>query len=295
MLYECKICSRTDFKKIINLSKHLSNNHKFKPKDYYDLYMKKENEGICEFCNNPTLYQNMSSGYRNSCRSCRSLSTKKFRKELKEDENRYKQFTEKVAKNQTEIWKNRKETGEDRLIHTKVGNTAKEKNALMTPEERKDRFGWMNKLSSVDLEIWKNNVMFNTGMYKWHTNATADDIKNIVKRRSATILSTQENLVKLTRDYPNDYRKYVKAVEYITTRSYSISIDQIDPSRLRGKQWHLDHMYSIRAGFENSIDPRIIGSSSNLSIIPASDNMKKGAKCSITLEQLIERYNHGKL
>ena len=42
--------------------------------------------------------------------------------------------------------------------------------------------------------------------------------------------------------------------------------------------WQLDHIISIKYGFENNIDPVIISSIENLQMLPWLDNVKKGSK-----------------
>ena len=53
--------------------------------------------------------------------------------------------------------------------------------------------------------------------------------------------------------------------------------------------YHLDHKYSIIEGFKNNIKPELIGNIKNLEFIPWKENLKKRAKCSITLEELIKQ------
>lgn len=64
------------------------------------------------------------------------------------------------------------------------------------------------------------------------------------------------------------------------------------PSRFdkRGKEYHIDHIYSISQGYQDSIPPEIIGSSVNLRILPAADNIRKRRGCDISKEELICRY-----
>ena len=54
--------------------------------------------------------------------------------------------------------------------------------------------------------------------------------------------------------------------------------------------YSLDHKYSIKQGFIDNVPPYIIGSIHNLEMLPHSDNIKKGAKCSISLDKLCELY-----
>ena len=50
--------------------------------------------------------------------------------------------------------------------------------------------------------------------------------------------------------------------------------------------YNLDHMYSIKEGFLNDVDPEIIGNIANLEFIPWEENLSKNKICSITLEEL---------
>jgi hypothetical protein len=55
-------------------------------------------------------------------------------------------------------------------------------------------------------------------------------------------------------------------------------------------EYHLDHKYSISEGFKNKVSPNIIGSVYNLEFLLSTDNVRKGTKCSITLEKLYELF-----
>jgi hypothetical protein len=59
---------------------------------------------------------------------------------------------------------------------------------------------------------------------------------------------------------------------------------------MRSKNFHLDHIYSIRRGFADGVPAVIIGSAVNLQIIPQTVNNKKYSRCDITLKDLYERY-----
>ena len=66
--FTCRICGRF-FDNTISITNHIARTHKIKPKDYYDKYIKKENEGICalESCNNKTVFISIKYGYRECC------------------------------------------------------------------------------------------------------------------------------------------------------------------------------------------------------------------------------------
>lgn len=50
-----------------------------------------------------------------------------------------------------------------------------------------------------------------------------------------------------------------------------------------------DHMYSVKQGFLNNIDPKIISHPANCRLVLQSDNASKKDACSITLEELLQR------
>jgi uncharacterized protein YaeQ len=68
---KCKICN-DELKELKGLSIHLAKIHKYdnnQMKEYYDKYFKKENEGICYFCENESKYLNLIKGYHRICDS----------------------------------------------------------------------------------------------------------------------------------------------------------------------------------------------------------------------------------
>ena len=50
-----------------------------------------------------------------------------------------------------------------------------------------------------------------------------------------------------------------------------------------------DHMYSVKQGFLNNIDPKIISHPANCRLVLQRDNASKYDSCSITLEELLQR------
>jgi hypothetical protein len=85
------------------------------------------------------------------------------------------------------------------------------------------------------------------------------------------------------------YYKYNLDVLKITKKQ---PVDKLEYYEKRGNSgvngaYHLDHKYSIIEGFKNKIKPEIIGNIKNLEFIPWEENLKKRAKCSITINELI--------
>lgn len=72
MIY-CQICNK-QCKNYISLVTHINKAHNISSKDYYDTYIKTENDGICVICGKSTYFRSISVGYRKHCSTvCSSL------------------------------------------------------------------------------------------------------------------------------------------------------------------------------------------------------------------------------
>ena len=104
----------------------------------------------------------------------------------------------------------------------------------------------------------------------------------------------------------SDYYNYRKECEF----SFNLSdfSDEFDFNLIEENGWYSpansnnpnlfgvsrDHMLSVKYGWENNIDPKIIKHPANCKLVLQSDNVSKGTDCSITYEELlarIERWN----
>ena len=98
-----------------------------------------------------------------------------------------------------------------------------------------------------------------------------------------------ENSVK----YKEGWDLYKFLVWFHTENNYKTFLNKINPKKLkRGKQYHLDHKFSISEGFKLGLLPRIIANPNNLEIIKSNENMSKGSKCSITIEELFPKHEY---
>lgn len=94
----------------------------------------------------------------------------------------------------------------------------------------------------------------------------------------------------LDEDLLEGFKKYRHKVERLTNKTVLFYKDFIHDLNKRGKEYHLDHRYSIKQGFIEDIDPEIIASFINLEIISAETNCSKRADCSISKEYLLLNY-----
>ena len=115
---KCAICGK-ELDNISKLSKHIFYHHsELSSKDYYDLYLKKENEEKCKICNSDTKFVNLGSGYMPTC--SRKCGCTYHRNKLKSDPEKYKIFIDKVKENQSKIWEEREISGEKEKIFERV-------------------------------------------------------------------------------------------------------------------------------------------------------------------------------
>jgi len=317
-IYQCNICNKS-FKSLNGLGKHVSKSHDTTSEQYYNNFHLKPKENICQNeCGNKTDFISITFGYKKYCNTCsRSLGAKKHRKRLKEDELKFKQFSDKVSENQRKIWKCREIDGTAEEIKSKIGQTISKSRTNMTKDERSKKFGWLNKLEEHE-RLEKIEIITEPLKNFWKDPNNRLEKTEVIKRRSHTMKSktkskkieiAEKKLIKrygLTKEkakkwYDNKYDKesYYKAVWEITNLSYFYCLGDIDPLRLRGKLHNgivyvLDHILSIMQGFLNDIDPYIIGHPCNLQILENDVNLYKSANCWITFETLnenIKRYN----
>jgi len=85
---------------------------------------------------------------------------------------------------------------------------------------------------------------------------------------------------------------YESNVEQLTNQNFHKYYYLINPNNLkRGKDYHLDHIYTIIDGFKNNILPEIVASPINLQMLTAFDNISKHSRSDMTKEILYDLYN----
>ena len=282
----CKICNQEFNSKAI-FSKHILHAHGMKSKQYYDCFCKKSAEGLCVICNTETEYGGFINGYRNTCSHvCGGIF---HRQNLKKDVDKHNKFVETVSSNAKKRHANM--SAEEKALRAqKNSNSNKITNALMTPEERKQKYGWMNKLTEEEKNEFVRNVVINTGCHLWWKTSTDEEKIKVFEKRANTLHQNNTNELLLH----EDFTKYRQLVTFLTEKTYKKFKQEINPHNLRRKVgsrgYHLDHKYSIFQGFVDGILPDIIACKHNLQMLPGSENISKGIKCTISLECLTNLY-----
>lgn len=95
---------------------------------------------------------------------------------------------------------------------------------------------------------------------------------------NTTTIVTVCELPKLKRRLKSpEWKAYKKEVWRITKEQPLHTLEHIEKRAFRG--YHLDHKISVWFGFRRNICPEKIGNISNLRMIPAEENMRKGTRC----------------
>lgn len=143
--------------------------------------------------------------------------------------------------------------------------------------------------------------------WKKHKERNPMQVDQIKRKNFATKLQIDENQVvfsyektfeKLDTGEKLKYGEYVEIVRFLTGQTLSEQgFTKFGESWKtdRGKyQKHIDHSVSIRTGFVNDVNPRIISHIENLELIEWQENLSKGAKDSITIEELYSKIQNNK-
>lgn len=119
----------------------------------------------------------------------------------------------------------------------------------------------------------KLNPNYKKGYYKWWVEKYGKNIADEKNLKLSYIKSksklTFEQWIK--RDF-TEFNEYKKEVIRITKNQ---PLHLLENYHKRGRKYHLDHILSIKFGFDNQIHPNIIGHIKNLRIISSRDNLTK--------------------
>ena len=148
-MISCNECG-AQCKNFVSLAQHVTKVHKVDTESYFLKHI--GSKGSCSNCNKPTSFINIRSGYRLSCgNSCAAVIKRKL---LKEDQQKFKSFSDKVSNNMKTIWKT-----EDRTeIIKKASNTNKQRNQKLSPEERRVKFNGNPKGHAKSWIDWWNSA-----------------------------------------------------------------------------------------------------------------------------------------
>jgi hypothetical protein len=97
-------------------------------------------------------------------------------------------------------------------------------------------------------------------------------------------------------DYDYYYNEHLPAFESYKRKVWAITkkqpLEKLENYDKRGRGnhgYHVDHIVSMSDGFKNNVDPEIIGNISNLRMMIGSDNLSKGARSDMSINELLTK------
>jgi len=300
---ECKICNR-EFKNRRGLLQHLRYSHNnLNKKDYYDKYLKLDNEGLCPVCGKETNFNYYKFGYFIHCSiNCISKNPKTLEKIVNSKIEKFgvsnNTQLDYYKKLNSEIWKNKSKEELDCIVQ-KSKNTCLEKYGEDNPakldevkQKMKDscleKFGTEYALQNKDV-IKKRRI----------TNLEKYGVENIFQNTDI-IKKIRQSMV--DKGYCVDEKDYTKFENYYK-KCQNLTHSNIRKSKFK-ENWNgydyydneyikdnynlyksnnenypnIDHKISIIYGFLNNIEIAIICSIDNLCITKRSHNAAKNYK-----------------
>lgn len=114
-----------------------------------------------------------------------------------------------------------------------------------------------------------------------------DTFNNSDKTRNTRI----KNGTQINDDIIEGFHDYKKVVINRTITIYRNNQKLINPGGLKRskKEYHIDHLFSIKQGFLNNLPVEVISHPSNLHMIYYKENLTKQDNCWITLSDLLEK------
>jgi hypothetical protein len=158
------------------------------------------------------------------------------------------------------------------------------------------KYGGPNPLSDIKVkEKWL------TSFYEKHGENNPMHVDLIKRKAFATRYNLNIEEVKFisdsisSGDLSTNIDLYTILVRILTEKTLSLYGNQKfgnEWRELRGKyKYHIDHSLTIRTGYLNKIDPLIIAHIENLNLIPCIENLLKGSKDNITINELQTKIN----
>lgn len=115
-----------------------------------------------------------------------------------------------------------------------------------------------------------------------------DIVKTIQEKKALAFIEKYGS----TDDYKVLKNRFDWRVKYHTDKTYNKYRDIIDPLSLRGRHYHIDHIYSKYDAFHNEVPIAVLCHWSNLILVPYTKNLEKNKKSGKTIDELYNDYYH---
>jgi hypothetical protein len=237
----------------------------FKKKVFH--YINSDNKiPVCLKCGGEVKYRRLRDGYQSYCSSiCQNSCSIAKDKWLKSWKNGNSNNEHIVSRNKTIL---------EKYINMEEYNKIIQKNRESTIFEK---YGVYNTFQISEVKRKRKETL--------NEKYGSETYNNPDKTKRTRI----ENNTQINDEIINNFLEYKKVVINRTISIYRNNIDIINPKKLkRGKkEYHIDHLFSIKQGFLENLPIEIISHPCNLHMIFYMDNLKKQDNCWVTKEELL--------
>jgi hypothetical protein len=296
---KCKICNKECYSKA-SLSMHIVKQHNLKAKEYYDLYIKNENEELC-VCGKIKPFLDGNRGYQKHCSNqCAALDKEVREKTKKTHLEKYgvdhpkklNDFKQKDKNTKLERYGDENYINVDKAKNTKLERYGDENynNMVKFRKTNLEKYGeeYPLQIKEVKEKRDKNNKeKYGVASYI----QTEKHRKFMEENGYWTPLNKLSEKEKYYYEVLNETRKWKKqlfsqwnGLDYYTGEKLVLNEEfkkQNPKEDIRSNKLQptIDHKISIIYGLINEIDPKIIGNIKNLCICSRKENGKKWRKC----------------
>lgn len=216
-----------------------------------------------------------------------SVNTKKFRCE--EKVTRCPALIKQQEESRQKKWSN-----EERRAHMKRMSDSGNSKIRELSEDANWRENKSRKISQKCVERGGHNGYLNPMFGKSHKSSTKEKQRSKAQLRPKSVYESQTQTkvdrgLAVAKEDLTEFEVYKQTVTNLTRESWLKWESTINPNELpRGKEYELDHKFSIMQGFIEGISAQIIAHPANLEIVSQKYNRTKNKKCSVTIDQLLE-------
>lgn len=237
----------------------------FKKKVYHYINELK-NIPVCKVCGGEVGYARIRDGYRKYCGD----------KCVKNSEEYYERWSSTWNKNNSDGSFIKKRTN---TAISKYGSIKNYKKSIKNNYEKSitEKYGVTNLFESEDFKKQRKKTL--------KEKYGSETYNNPEKTRKTRI----SNGTQINDEIVNDFNDYKRIAMNRTLTIYRNNKGIINPNDVKRskKEYHIDHIFSLKQGFLNNIPIEIITHPFNLHMIHYKDNLIKQDNCWITIEDLL--------
>lgn len=179
-------------------------------------------------------------------------------------------------------------------INSETGLTKSQEIALKSAKTMKEN-GWYSSEDHLKSLKHTPEVRKKRGESIRQTKLTIDESTGMTRAALTTKKASETKIKKGIYIDPKFKDKFILYREEVRLLTEKNDLSSLEGFNERGRAGvknakHLDHIFSIKAGFVNNINPVIISSICNLRFISYKENISKKDRCDINLEELLVLY-----